>query len=131
MSLKKFQCQIEVRFADIDAYGHVNNAKYFTYLETARTKIFMENFVDFMNEGILFIVVRAECDFKKPIRLNDPVQVSMWMSKVGKTSFEMDYLIETPDGKLYATAKTVMVAYDQAKSQPTALPEKFIEMVSP
>ncbi len=131
MKIKKFQCSIEVRFADLDAYGHVNNAKYFTYLETARTKLFLENFVDFMNEGVLFIVVRAECDFKKPIRLQDAVQIGLWVSTVGKTSFEVDYLIEDPQGRLYATAKTVMVAFDQKKNQPTALPEKFTQMFLP
>ncbi|MDX2469566.1 MAG: thioesterase family protein [SAR324 cluster bacterium] len=127
---KEFSTEIEVRFADIDAYGHVNNAKYFTFLETARTKIFMGNFVDFMKENLLFIVVKAECSFKLPIKLGDDLRVKLWINNIGKTSFDIDYMLENFEGRLYATAKTTMVTYDDLKKTPTLLPEEFIKMVS-
>ena len=129
MTAKEFTVEIEMRFADLDAYGHVNNATYFTYLETARTKIFLQNFIDFMNEGISFVVARAECDFKKPINFGDRVMITLTINRGGRTSFEVDYKIQDPEGKLFANAKTVMVAIDEAKQSPTALPEKFFSMI--
>ena len=126
---RRFTTDIEVRFADIDAYGHVNNAKYFTYLETARTKVFMGNFVDFMKENLLFIVVKAECSFKRPIQLGNDLRVKFWISNIGKTSFDIDYLLEDFADKIYATAKTTMVTYDEQKQTPTLLPPEFIKMV--
>ncbi len=127
---KEFSTEIEVRFADIDAYGHVNNAKYFTYLETARTKIFMGNFVDFMQDNLLFIVVKAECSYKLPIKLGEDLRVKFWITNIGKTSFDIDYLLQDFEGKLYATARTTMVTYDDIKKTPTLLPQEFIKMVT-
>jgi len=129
MSTKKFSCNIQVRFADLDSYGHVNNATYFTYLETARTKIFMTQGIDFMHEDILYVVAKAECAFKKPINLGDELKVHLWISHVGKASFDIDYMLEDPEGKLFATAKTVMVALEKGKETPAPLPEKFLQLV--
>ncbi|OGG94483.1 MAG: hypothetical protein A2527_01355 [Candidatus Lambdaproteobacteria bacterium RIFOXYD2_FULL_50_16] len=120
----QFSCQIEIRFADLDAYGHVNNAVYFTYLETARVKVFTQNFVDFMNEGMFFVVAHAACDYKKPIRLEDGlVTIKFDIKTKGRTSFEVDYELLGPAGQLFATAKTVMVALDAKKGTPMAIPE--------
>lgn len=121
-----FHSSIEIRFADLDAYGHVNNAIYFTYLETARTKAFAANFVDFMNSGLFFVVARAECDFKKPIRLEDgSVEIDFTIESLGRTSFEVVYELKGREGQLFAKAKTVMVALDAQKGGPVAIPQSI------
>ncbi|MFO7812351.1 MAG: thioesterase family protein, partial [Pelovirga sp.] len=56
-----YTTSIDIRFADLDAYGHVNNAIFFTYLEHARVKMFQEYFGAFLDSSLLFLVVRAEC----------------------------------------------------------------------
>jgi acyl-CoA thioester hydrolase len=125
-----FSTDIEVRFADLDAYGHINNATYFTYLETARTKLFLEKFIDLLNEGSLLLVVRAECDYRKPIGLADRVVVSMTITRIGNSSFDIDYAIHNGNGVIFAMAKTVMVCFDQQIGKPVSIPESFRQILN-
>jgi len=126
-----FSCEIEVRFADIDAYGHVNNAVYFTYLETARTKVFAQHFIDFMDSGLFFVVAQAECNFKKAIKLADsPVTVEFHIEGMGRSSFTVVYQLFGPKKQLFATAKTVMVALDAKRGTPTAMPTDIMEKLA-
>ena len=127
-----FECKIEIRFSDMDAYGHVNNAVYFTYLETARVKIFNENFMDFMHAGIFFVVAHASCDYKKAIKLEDrEVTVRFSVHSKGRTSFEVNYELLGPAGQLFAKAKTVMVALDPKKGTPMIIPEDMMAKLHP
>lgn len=118
-----FSTEIELRFSDLDAYGHVNNAVFFTYLETARTKLFLDKFIDFLNGGLLFLVVKAECEYRKPIQLSDRVVVSMNVSRLGSSSFDLEYSVHNGNGSTFATAKTVMVCYDGKIGKTVAIPE--------
>jgi len=121
----KLSTEIEVRFADLDAYGHVNNAIYFTYLETARVKLFRERFAAMMQAGLLFLVVEASCRYHKPIELNDRVHIDISSEKLGRSSFTLGYLIHDGHGKKFATAQTVMVCFDQGRGKTISLPEDF------
>jgi len=126
-----FSCEIEIRFADLDAYGHVNNAVFFTYLETARTKVFSKNFIDFMSSGLFFVVAKAECEFKKPIVLEDgAVTVDFTIEAMGRSSFNVVYRLSGPKGQLFALAQTVMVALDAKRGTPTAMPQEIIDKLS-
>lgn len=118
-----FTTDIEVRFSDLDAYGHVNNAVFFTYLETARTKLFLEKFLRLLNDGLFFLVAKAECEYKKPIDLTDRVLVAMTVTRIGNASFDIDYSMHNGNGVVFAIAKTVMVCFDRNLNRPTPLPE--------
>jgi len=119
----RFSADIEVRFADLDAYGHVNNATYFTYLEVARTKLFRDEFTEMMRNGLLFLVVRAECEYKRPIDLKDRVIVEMEMKNFGRSSFEIAYRLHNGNGTLFARATTVMVCFDRREGRTVSVPE--------
>lgn len=119
----KVSTEIEVRFADLDAYGHVNNAIFFTYLETARVKLFQKRFADLMKSGLLFLVVEANCRYQRPIELNDRVLVDIWTEKLGRSSFTLGYSLHDGQGHEFATARTVMVCYDATAARTKSLPE--------
>ncbi len=121
----EYTTPIEIRFIDLDAYGHVNNALYFTYLETARIKLFQERFGGFLESDLMFLVVRAECDFRQPIELNDPLQISIYVDQVKFTSFDFSYRLHDGAGKVFAEAKTVMVCYDPKSKKPVAIPTEL------
>lgn len=104
----------EVRWADVDAFQHVNNATYLVYFQEAR--------VDFHwyapgrrgEKQMLMdmVVARAEVDFIEPIK--EPhkiIETEVWCSRIGNSSFDLSY--ETMlDGKVVARGKTVQVAVD-------------------
>jgi len=118
-----FSTPIELRFCDLDAYGHVNSAIYFSYLETARVKLFHDFFREVSKQGIFTLVARAECDYKIPILLYDPVIVTLWIAKTGRSSFTFEYRIHDGGEKTYATAHTTMVCFDSIKNKTVAIPE--------
>jgi acyl-CoA thioester hydrolase len=125
---KRYSTPIDLRFSDLDLYGHVNSAVYFTYLETARVRLFRESFQELTDQGIFIVVGRAECDYKYPILLNNTVVVSTWVSRIGTTSFDLSYHIHDNDDRTFATAVTTMVCIDSVKKIPIAIPERLRTM---
>jgi acyl-CoA thioester hydrolase len=107
----RYQSKQYVRWDDLDAFGHVNNAKYLTYAQEAR----------FAWSGILeMVVARAEVDFIAPIYDGDVfLDIELWVSAIGTSSFSMTYEINLKS-ELVARVKTVQVTVDMAtkKSQP-------------
>ncbi len=123
----KFKKEVEIRFADLDAYGHVNHSVYFTYMETARTLFFKEKFLDLYNKGIGFIITKASCEYKTPILLSDKVIIEMEIINVKKTRFDVVYKISNGADKHFANAHTTLVAFDMKKNKPVRIPEGFLE----
>jgi acyl-CoA thioester hydrolase len=92
-----------VRFRDLDAMGHVNNAVYSTYLEQARIAVL----------GGLepFILARVEIDFRSELRDGEDVEVRTRCAHVGTKSLRLEHEIWT-DERLVAEAASVLVGYD-------------------
>ncbi|HBA88183.1 MAG TPA: acyl-CoA thioesterase [Geobacter sp.] len=122
---KEYSTTIELRFSDLDAYGHVNSAIYFTYLETARVKLFSDFFREVSEQAIFTVVAHAECDFKVPILLYDEVVVTVWVSRLGSSSFDLEYRLHNEQGTTYATALTTMVCFDAVNKKAVPIPESI------
>ena len=125
-----FSHPIEVRFSDLDAMGHVNNALVVSYMEPARFQ-WWRTFLGgrkFQEEG--FLIARVEVDYRMPILLGDEVQVELHCTRVGNSSFELSYrLTRGLGGELFAEGKTVQVMLDFATSRPKPLASTTREWV--
>ena len=122
----KYKTRIEMRFTDLDMMGHVNNAIYFTYMEMGRTK-YWEHAIkwDWKTTGV--VMGQASIDYLSPIFLNDKVSMYIRTTRIGTTSFDLEYLIvKDVNGKEIqcSKGKTVCVAYDYESKKPTAIPDK-------
>lgn len=132
LSLFRFSHPIAVRYADIDALQHVNNATTFTYMETARVEYFRQvlGWAGRMEE-LSVIIARAECDYRLPILWGDRVLVHLRTSRIGNKSFDFEYVIttEAADGSPQAAAvgATVQVAYDYRQGVTVAVPDAWRE----
>jgi acyl-CoA thioester hydrolase len=107
----KFQNKQYVRWGDLDAFGHVNNATYLIYAQEARFA---------WSKMIEMVVARAEVDFIAPIYTGDIyIDVEIWVNKVGNSSFGVTYEMKNGD-ELLARVKTVQVtvSMDTKKSRP-------------
>ncbi len=113
-----FSCPVEVRYSDVDAMDHVNNAVYVTYLEHARLRLWRERF-GFAGGAteIPIIIARVVVDYRSPIGLRDEVEVGIGILRTGHTSFAFSYRIEA-SGRLAAEAETVQVHFDYAAGKP-------------
>ena len=125
----KHRIQPEIRFVDIDAFGHVNNAHYLTYFEQARVKYF-NDIVDWNyasgKQGI--ILARAEINYAMPVRLADQVIILTRCSRIGTKSFDLEYrMIKEHEGKeiLLADGITVMVAFDYSTHKSILIPDEW------
>jgi len=116
---------VQVRFRDLDALGHVNNAVYLTYFEMARSAYFSRLERDWVERG-RFILARAEVDFLRPIRLEDPVEVGVRVVRMGRSSFDMEYRVEVL-GEEAARGRTVQVWLEGGR--PAPLPEAIRERI--
>ena len=111
-----------VRWDDLDAFGHVNNARYLTFAQEARFLWSTEEFSTAMRESSLIemVVARAEIDFTAPIYDGGRfVDVEISVEKIGNTSFVLLYTI-SDGGQVFAKMKTVQVAVsmETKKSRP-------------
>ena len=107
----RFQSKQYVRWGDLDAFGHVNNATYLVYAQEARYA---------WSKMIEMVVARAEVDFIAPIYMGDfNLDIEIWVNKIGTSSFGVTYEMKNGD-ELVAVVKTVQVtvSMDTKKSRP-------------
>lgn len=126
----KYTVPVDVRFNDVDGLGHVNNAIYLTFLEHARMKFFTEEAGSTSEKDFPFILAHAALDYKKPIKMGAELEVIMWTSRIGGKSWDFDYEVRDRRTKeMYATGKTVQVAYDYQLEKSDILEGDLKELV--
>jgi len=124
-----FETTIDVRYRDIDAMGHVNNAVYASYLEQARINYFQDLLgVDLSAVGAVLATITIE--YERPVELSDgEVRVELDVPRIGDSSIPMEYELSRPDGERVATAETVQVAVDKDAQEPTSIPDTWREEI--
>jgi len=119
----------QVIFRDIDTFGHVNNAVYFTYFEWARTSMWLELTGGSKSTDVSFIVVRAECDFRQQISM-EPIEIRVRIGDMRTTAFDTHYEIRTSNGQqIAAIGKVVVVLFDWKKQMKTAITDELRKKV--
>ncbi len=122
-----YEARLPIRWGDMDAMGHVNNTTYFRYLETVRIDWVSSIGCQPDPQGQGVVIVNAFCTFHKQLEYPGDIVVKMYVSDVGRTSFESWATIERTDdpGVVYAAggATTVWVDFPAQKSAP--LPDWF------
>jgi len=122
---RRYVTQVRVRWSDLDAYRHVNNAHTVTLLEEARIDwLFAEaarHGVNRLTEGI--VVARLEIDYKRPIGMELPVTVSMGLTRLGQASMTVDYIVSVA-GTTVATALSVLVPVDPVTFRPRRMDDR-------
>jgi len=117
-----------VRWDDLDAFGHVNNAAYLTYMQEARSNFTWYSRKAAGLEPLLstMVVARAEVDFIEPIYDGGfDLDVSIWVTRMGSSSFDLSYELSSSKG-LHAKGHTVQVAVstETKKSRPLSEVER-------
>lgn len=124
----EFSSDIQVRFRDIDAMGHVNNAVYATYVEQARTEYF-EQVLDEDLDAVSTVLASLELSYERPILLDQSVTVGIDVPEMGRSSLPMEYQV-LADGDQAATAESVQVFLDPETEKPYPIPERFRERIA-
>lgn len=115
---------IQLRFADCDSAGHVHNAAYLHYFETARMHFFVSQLGmdwDWKKNGI--ILKKNIVDYHIPTFLKDSIEVEVVCAQIGTKSFTLSYIIKNQDGKIKTTGSSLMVCFDYLENQTIEIPE--------
>ncbi|MEU1305331.1 thioesterase family protein [Streptomyces shenzhenensis] len=108
-----YRCPL--RWADMDAYGHVNNVVFLRYLEEARIDFLFRPDKDFQQGSV---VARHEIDYKRQlVHRHEPVDVELWVTETRAASFTLAYEVKDGD-QIYVRASTVIVPYDFDAQRP-------------
>ena len=129
-AMVRFTTEIQMRFRDLDAMGHVNNAVYLTYFEFARTRFYMKHAFKRSLHDIDFILAHVDIDYVASAEWGDEVEVSVWPSKIGESSFTLSYeLRDKKSNRLLATSTSVQVPYDYDQNKTKPIPTEFRRML--
>ena len=115
---------IQVRFRDTDAMGHVNNAVYLSYLEIARLEYWRALVKRRDWRSLDIVVARAEVDYRYPATVDMDLVVWVRTSELKRTSFVMEYRVEEKGtGRLIAEARTVQACFDYGAGKVQRIPD--------
>lgn len=128
-----YRMEITVRWKDLDALNHVNNAQYFTYFEDVRIQYMRHLGYDPLNSHTNFgpILANINCDFKSPVAFPDTLSVGCGVTRIGNSSCNLDYdIFSQQQNKIvtFATSIVVMVNYQTGKS--VSIPKEVREKMT-
>lgn len=118
---------IPLRWNDFDVLGHVNNVRYFEFMQDARVSL-----VETMNltksdlADIGHVVAHQEIDYLKPIPMDTTeITVEAFVEKIGGASYDLAYEISDGNGLIFAKSSTVMVTFDVKADAVVRIPENI------
>lgn len=130
----KFETTVDVRYTDIDTYGHVNNAVYATFLEEARvdylTHVVGGEHADITgsDDGLGIVLATLELDFQASLGPSDSVTVAVRVPRLGESSFPIEYEVREGETVL-ATGETTVVVFDRESRESRPIPDSWRENI--
>jgi len=130
----KHKFPIQIRFKDIDRMGHVNNAVYLTFIETARVHYF-DSVVGHGNKWshqVGLILARTEIDYKAPVFMRDSIVVYTRCSRIGTKSITIEWAIVRDNNsseEVVAKGISVLVCYDYDHNTTIAVPAEHRQLL--
>ncbi|MFC9280292.1 thioesterase family protein [Streptomyces collinus] len=119
-----YRCPL--RWSDMDAYGHVNNAVFIRYLEEARIDFLFRPDKEFKQGSV---VARHEIDYKRQlVHRHHPVDIELWITQIRAASFTITYEVKDED-VVYVRASTVVVPFDFEAQRPRRITEEEREFL--
>ncbi|MDR0711349.1 MAG: acyl-CoA thioesterase [Prevotellaceae bacterium] len=107
---------VQIRFGDVDSFGHVNNAVYWSYFDVGRIdylhRLFTDDF-ELLDETV--ILVHVEADYKVQTRLKDSIAVRTSVTGIGERSLKMQQeIVNTETGDVHASSRSVLSGFSKA-----------------
>ena len=130
MAKQPTSCEItiRVRYAECDPMGVLHHSRYFEYFEMARTELLRQagaRYRDLEERGVLFVVARAECRFRRPARYDDELLLKVEVARMTKARIDHKYELYR-DGLLLCEASTVLACVDR-EGRIIPIPDEIVQ----
>jgi acyl-CoA thioester hydrolase len=127
-----FVASIEVRWRDLDAFNHVNNANYFTYLEEARLQ-WLRQVRDWFDAQSIPVMAASELNYRLPIEWPAQLEVQLVCERLGNSSLTLGHrIVDAADtSRIYCDGRVVVVWMNPATGKPVPLPLTIREAAAP
>ncbi|MEO5566768.1 MAG: thioesterase family protein [Luteimonas sp.] len=126
-----FRYPVSPRWRDLDAFNHVNNSNFLTYLEEARIRWFMGLGKPWVTDAIAPLLAAVQINYRLPIPYPAEIVVELFAERIGSTSITIGHRLLSADGtSLYADGHVVMVWVDRATGTPAPLPAAIREVAA-
>ena len=121
--------EIETRWRDLDAFGHVNNAVFATYIETARGTLFKKWNLPFDGKGQSLIVASITINYHQQLKHPTNIIIGQKITRIGNTSFDVESALfnKSNTEKPIATSKVIVVCFDFEKQKSIPVFKQIIE----
>ena len=122
---------LQIRFNDVDKFGHVNNTVYFQFYDTAKTDYIATVCKGVDWERLAIVVVKIEAEFVSQIKGDDHIAGRTRIVKIGNKSFHLEQdVIDTDTLEVKSRCLSVMVLYDLERQQTIPLPDEWRKAIS-
>jgi acyl-CoA thioester hydrolase len=118
-----YRTPMQLRWRDLDAFNHVNNANFLTYIEEARIRWFESLDRPWMTDAVSPLLAAVQMNYRMPVPYPCELFVELLAGRLGNTSATIGHRIVDGDGTLYADGHVVMVWIDRATGRPVPLPD--------
>jgi len=124
----EYTTELDVRFRDLDAMGHVNNTVYATYLEQARADYYAD-VIDVSLSAVDTVLASLSTAYQRPVTAKETVTVAFGVGDLGESSIPMEYEIRTEEG-VAATAETVQIVFDRETGESRSIPQEWRDRIT-
>jgi acyl-CoA thioester hydrolase len=118
-----FRMPVPLRWSDLDAFNHVNNARYLTFIEQARIEWLESIGAPWVTDTFAPVLAQALLNYARPIEYPARVSVELFATKLGNSSMTLGHRIVADDGTLHCDGHAVVVWIDRATGKSRALPD--------
>lgn len=113
---------VQIRFNDVDMFGHLNNSVYLQFLDMGKYAYFRQFMADtFGSEPTAPVVANINCDFIEPTMIDESLEVLTAITDIADSSMVLDQRIVNASGHVKCSARTIMVNIDLATGRPTTV----------
>lgn len=117
---------VQLRFSDVDQFGHVNNSVMFSIYDMAKTEYFKAVLRELLNEDTLAVVVNINADFIHPVFYGDHIEILTAVVKIGTKSITVSQqAVNTKTGSVVSTCRTVLVAFSALRNDSIPVPDEI------
>ena len=122
---------LQIRFNDVDKFGHVNNTVYFQFYDTTKTEYFASVCQDVDWEQVAIVVVKIEAEFLGQVKTGCKLAGRTRVTRIGRTSFELEQeVFDTDTSEVKSRCRSVMVLYDLIHQQSMPFPDAWRQAIS-